>query len=99
VLDLRFLFHLDLWVRVQAGRFFAGIAMSLLFSSFVGLDGKLFLVTHHRDPVLMSSCADQVCEHHKRGFDSARLSETFGYQTLGNGLVAGRLSSHTTDDG
>jgi hypothetical protein len=31
----------------------------------------------------------QVCEHHKRGFDPALLSETFGYQTLGNGLVAG----------
>ena len=30
-----------------------------------------------------------VCEHNKRGFEPAWLSETFGYLTLGNGFVAG----------
>lgn len=30
-----------------------------------------------------------VCEHNKRGFEGAWLSETFGYLTLGNGFVAG----------
>lgn len=29
-----------------------------------------------------------VCEHHKHGFDSNLLGETFSYATLGNGLVA-----------
>lgn len=29
-----------------------------------------------------------VCEHHKQGFDSALLGETFSYATFGNGLVA-----------
>ena len=52
----------------QFGRFFAGIATSLLFSSFE---------------------AWMVCEHNKRGFQAAWLSETFGYLTLGNGFVAG----------
>lgn len=45
-------------------------------------------------PRLVGPCGAavcQVCEHHKRGFDPAALSETFGYQTLGNGLVAGQL--------
>lgn len=40
---------------------------------------------------------EQVCEHHKRGFDPALLSETFGYQTLGNGLVAGTHTYTHTD--
>lgn len=54
--------------KKQFGRFFAGIATSLLFSSFE---------------------AWMVCEHNKRGFEGAWLSETFGYLTLGNGFVAG----------
>ena len=29
-----------------------------------------------------------VCEHHKQGFDSALLGDTFAYATFGNGLVA-----------
>jgi predicted MFS family arabinose efflux permease len=29
-----------------------------------------------------------VCEHHKQGFDSVLLGETFSYATLGNGFVA-----------
>lgn len=29
-----------------------------------------------------------VCEHHKNGFDSSLLGETFSYATFGNGLVA-----------
>lgn len=29
-----------------------------------------------------------VCEHHKQGFDSALLGETFSYATFGNGLAA-----------
>jgi len=29
-----------------------------------------------------------VCEHHKQGFDTALLGDTFAYQTFGNGLVA-----------
>ena len=49
------------------GRFFAGVATSLLFSAFE---------------------AWMVCEHNKRGFDPAWLSQTFGYLTLGNGFVA-----------
>lgn len=54
--------------RKQFGRFFAGVATSLLFSSFE---------------------AWMVCEHNKRGFPNAWLSETFGFLTLGNGFVAG----------
>ena len=29
-----------------------------------------------------------VCEHHKQGFDSTLLGDTFAYATFGNGLVA-----------
>ena len=29
-----------------------------------------------------------VCEHNKRGFDTALLADTFAYQTFGNGVVA-----------
>ncbi len=29
-----------------------------------------------------------VCEHHRQGFDSALLGDTFSYATFGNGLVA-----------
>jgi len=29
-----------------------------------------------------------VCEHHKQGFDSSLLGETFSYATFGNGVVA-----------
>lgn len=29
-----------------------------------------------------------VCEHHKQGFDSSLLGDTFSYATFGNGLVA-----------
>lgn len=29
-----------------------------------------------------------VCEHHKQGFDSSWISDTFAYATFGNGLVA-----------
>jgi hypothetical protein len=68
-------------------------------ASLLAQPSSLHPCHQYRDRDLISACINQVCEHHKRGFDSARLSETFGFQTLGNGLVAGRLSLQMRHNG